>query len=67
MHEKKSIQNYTSMHSGGLELTKLTRYTRLEDNLILDRRDRQYPYNAATEHVGVSPARQAFFFFLGGS
>ena len=30
---------YTSMHSAGLELTKLT-YTRLEDNLIRHRGDR---------------------------
>ena len=30
---------YTSMHSEGLELTKLT-YTRLEDNLIRHRGDR---------------------------
>ena len=31
--KKKSPRIYTSMHSGGFELTKLT-YTRLEDNLI---------------------------------
>ena len=30
---------YTSMHSGGLELAKLT-YTRLEDNLIRHRGNR---------------------------
>ena len=29
-HKKKSPRTYTSMHSGGLKLTKLT-YTRLED------------------------------------
>ena len=36
VHKKKSQRNYTSMHSAGLELTKLT-YTRLEDNLIRHR------------------------------
>ena len=33
VHKKKSPRIYTSMHSEGFELTKLT-YTRLEDNLI---------------------------------
>ena len=33
VHKKSSPRIYTSMHSAGLELTKLT-YTRLEDNLI---------------------------------
>ena len=37
--KKKSPQIYTSMHSAGLELTKLT-YTRLKDNLIRHRGDR---------------------------
>ena len=36
MHKKKSPRMYNSMHSGGLELTKLT-CTRLEDNLIRHR------------------------------
>ena len=36
--EKKSQRIYTSMHSVGLELTKLT-YTMLEDNLIRHRGD----------------------------
>ena len=36
VHKKKSQRIYTSMHSAGLELTKLT-YTRLEDNLIRHR------------------------------
>ena len=40
VHKKKSPLIYTSMHSGGFELTKLT-YTRLEDNLIRHRGDRQ--------------------------
>ena len=39
VHKKKSPRIYTSMHSAGLELTKLT-YTRLEDNLIRHRGDR---------------------------
>ena len=38
-HEKKSPRICTSMHSAGLELTKLT-YARLEDNLIRHRGDR---------------------------
>ena len=36
VHEKKSQQIYTNMHSMDLKLTKLT-YTRLEDNLIRHR------------------------------
>ena len=39
VRKRKSPRIYTSMHSGGLELTKLT-YTRLEDNLIRHRGDR---------------------------
>ena len=38
VHKKKSRRIYTSMHSAGLELTKLT-CTRLEDNLIRHRGD----------------------------
>ena len=38
-HKKKSQRIYTSMHSAGLELTKLT-YNRLDDNLIRHRGDR---------------------------
>ena len=38
VHKRKSQRIYTSMHSAGLELTKLT-YTRLEDNLIRHRGD----------------------------
>ena len=41
VRKKKSPRIYTSMHSGGFELTKLT-FTRLEDNLIRHRGDRQY-------------------------
>ena len=39
VHKKKSQRLYTSMHSAGLELTKLT-YTRFGDNLIRHRGDR---------------------------
>ena len=39
VHKKKSQRIYTSLHSAGLELTKLT-YTRLEDSLIRHRGDR---------------------------
>ena len=43
VHKKKSQRIYTSsMHSAGLELTKLTN-TRLEDNLIRHRGDRLLP------------------------
>ena len=43
LHKKKSQRIFTSMHSAGLELTKLT-YTRLEDNLIRHRGDRLSVY-----------------------
>ena len=39
VRKKKSPRMYTSMHSAGLQLTKLT-YTRLEDNQIRHRGDR---------------------------
>ena len=39
VHQKRSERIFTSLHSAGLELTKLT-YTRLEDNLIRHRGDR---------------------------
>ena len=39
VHKKNSQRIFTSMHSAGLELAKLT-YTRLEDNLIRHRGDR---------------------------
>ena len=39
VHKKKSPRIYTSMHSAGLELTKLT-YPKLEDNLIRHRGNR---------------------------
>ena len=43
VHKKQSQRIYTSMHSAGLELTKLT-YARLEDNLIRHRGDRRFSY-----------------------
>ena len=39
VHKKKSQRIYTTVHSAGLELTKLT-YTGLEDNLTRHRGDR---------------------------
>ena len=39
VHKKNSPRIFTSMHSGGFKVTKLT-YTRLEDNLIRHRGDR---------------------------
>ena len=59
VHKQNSRRIYTSMHSGGFELTKLT-YTRLEDNLIRHWGDRSYsigrsrPYQSLT-HVGLQP------------
>ena len=41
VNKKKSPRIYTSMHSGGFELTKLI-YTRLQDNLMRHRGDRTY-------------------------
>ena len=41
VHKKKSPRIYTSMHSGGFELTKLT-YTRPKDNLTRNRGDQLY-------------------------
>ena len=41
VRKKKSPRFYTNMHSGGFELMKLT-CTRLEDNLVRRRGDRQY-------------------------
>ena len=51
VHNKKSQRFFTSMHSAGLELTKLT-YTRLEDNLIRHRGDRLlYPIGTSASSV----------------
>ena len=58
VHKKKPQRIYTSMHSAGLELTKLT-YTRLEDNLIRHRGDLQ-PHGIShgrSTKVTTSPAR----------
>ena len=52
VRKENSPRIYTSMHSGGLELTKLA-YTRLEDNLIRHRGDRLLlgdPYCATPLH-----------------
>ena len=65
VHKKKSQRIYTSMHSAGLELTKLT-YTRLEDNLIRHRGDRlpwlALPYIStppySDRHIGGPPLVQ---------
>ena len=56
VHKKKSARIYTSMHSGGLELTKVT-YTRLEDNLIRRRGDRMLH----------TPVRQMLIYDIKGS
>ena len=48
VHKKKSQRIYASIHSAGLELTKLT-YTRLEDNLIRHRGD--ISHNSIMNHV----------------
>ena len=50
VRKKKSPRMYTSMHSGGFELTKLT-YTRLEDNLIRHRGDRLGYTAPSTRHL----------------
>ena len=52
VHKKKSQRIYTSMHSAGLELTKLT-YTRLEDNLIRHRGG--YPLVTTCRTCGSHP------------
>ena len=46
VHKTKPPQTYTSIctRSGGVELTKLTYYVRLEDNLIRHRGDRRMSY-----------------------
>ena len=56
VHKKKSPRIYTSMHSEGLELAKLT-YTRLEDNLIRHRGDRSgYPPGVSFNENSTQPA-----------
>ena len=56
VHKKKSQRIYTSMHSAGLELTKLT-YTRLEDNLICHRGDRYKVCMDGGEQAGAKVQR----------
>ena len=51
VHKKKSPRTYTSMHSGGIELTKPT-YTRLEDNQIRHRGDRHSLGRQTTRELG---------------
>ena len=67
VHKKKSLRIYTSMHSGGLELTKLT-YSRHEDNLLLHRGDRTLLYNTlvvlTSIHSLVNRQERVFFSFL---
>ena len=64
VHKKKSQRIYTSMHSAGLELTKLT-YTRLEGNLIRHRgdRSRMHLYGPGTSWAD---SRYHFSFVSGG-
>ena len=50
LHKKKSPRTYTSMHTAGLELTKLT-YTRLEDNPIHHRGDQYYQLLASLHNL----------------
>ena len=50
VHKKKSQRICTSMHSAGLELTKLT-YTRLEDNLIRHRGDLIFDADARRRRI----------------
>ena len=52
VHKKKSQRFYASLHSAGLELTKLT-YTRLEDNLIRHRGDRLHTEKRHYEKLGA--------------
>ena len=63
VHEKKSQRIYTSTHSAGLELTKLT-YTRLEDNLIRHRGDRRMHIPVLFHFLLFSFLSFIFFSFL---
>ena len=51
VRKKRSPRIYTTTHSGGFELTKLT-YTRLKDNLIHHRGDRLHRLLRAPSSVG---------------
>ena len=59
--EKVPPRIYTSMHSGGLELAKLT-YSRLEDNLTHHRGDRQHKHTLLRELVARYDAGCCFMF-----
>ena len=63
VHKKKSQRIYTSMHSAGLELTKLT-YTRLEVNLMRHRGDRSSiaPSLVCTTHSAIRTYGSNCFF-----
>ena len=68
VHKKKFPRTYTSMHSWGFELTKLT-YTRLEDNLLRYWGDRQYLPSTPRKSLSASPISPyllalAFLFLL---
>ena len=60
VHKKKSNRIYTSMHSAGLELTKLA-YTRLEFNLI-----RHWGDRFSIHYVGVLGTQPMIFGFRDG-
>ena len=62
VHMKNSQRMYTSMHSAGLELTKLT-YTRLEVNLIRHRGDRQ-PWAYLRQIPGFPQHPRGWFFCI---
>ena len=53
VRKMRSLRIYTSVHSGGLELTKPT-YTRLEDNLIRHRGDRHMVAGGATLQIATT-------------
>ena len=54
VHKKSYLRIYTSMHSGGFELTKLT-HTRLEDNLIRHRGDRYINHPGTSQRSRLVP------------
>ena len=63
VRKKKPPRIYTSMHSGGFELTKLT-YTRLEDNLTRHRGDRLYQYPSVTPYAIIARRYDESFRFI---
>ena len=52
---------YTSMHSGGLELTKLT-HTRLEDHLIRHRSDRVEQVKELRHSENKCPCLKCYYY-----